>query len=65
MSLKPGTSRKTIANNIKKEERAGKPPKQAEAIALNEARKSGARIPKPKAKTPKRGANGRFLKRGK
>lgn len=64
MSLKPGTSRKVIGENIRKEERAGKPLKQAEAIALNEARKSGAKIPRPQAKL-KRGKNGRFLPRKK
>lgn len=45
MPLKKGKSRKTISRNIGEMERSGYPPKQAEAAALNTARKSGARIP--------------------
>jgi len=48
MPLKAGKSRETISQNIKREIEAGRPQKQAVAIALNKARESGARIPKPK-----------------
>lgn len=46
MPLKTGTSKKTIGKNIETEMHHGKPKKQAIAIALSEARKSGAKIPK-------------------
>lgn len=48
MPLKKGDSKKTVSSNIKTEMAAGKPQKQAVAIALNTARKSGAKIPKKK-----------------
>lgn len=38
--------KKNIGHNIEVEKTAGKPQKQAVAIALNVARRSGAKIPK-------------------
>ena len=46
MPLKRGKSRDAVSKNIKTETKHGKPHKQAVPIALNEARKSGAKIPK-------------------
>ncbi len=49
MPLKKGSSKKIIGSNIKTEIEHGKPQKQAVAIALNTARKAGAKIaPKKK-----------------
>lgn len=49
MPLKKGTSRKVMGENYKAEISAGKPKKQAVAIMLNEARESGAKIPRKKS----------------
>lgn len=46
MPLVKSASKKAIGENIKTEEDSGKPKKQAIAIALNVARKSGAKIPR-------------------
>ena len=46
MPLKKGKSKKSISSNIRTEIEAGKPQKQAVAIALDVARRSGAKIPK-------------------
>lgn len=46
MPLTKGTSRKIIGKNISEMEAAGHSKKQSIAAALNEARESGAKIPK-------------------
>jgi hypothetical protein len=48
MPLKSGKSQQTISHNIGQEVESGRPQKQAIAIALSQARKSGAHIPEPK-----------------
>lgn len=46
MPLKHGKSRKVIGENISEMESSGHPKDQAIAASLNEARESGAKIPK-------------------
>jgi hypothetical protein len=46
MPLKRGKSKLTISKNIKEMVESGHPKRQAIAASLNEARKSGATIPK-------------------
>ena len=46
MPLKKGTSQKIVSSNIGELVGSGRPKKQSIAIALDAARKSGARIPK-------------------
>jgi hypothetical protein len=50
MPLKKGKSRKVIGENIKEMEESGYPRKQAVAASLSTARKSGAHMPRPKAR---------------
>lgn len=50
MPLVKSKSKKAVSTNIKREMEAGKPQKQAVAIALSVARKAGAKIPKKKVK---------------
>ncbi len=50
MPLKKGKSKKVIGENIKEMEMSGHKKSQAIAASLNEARKSGAKIPMKKKK---------------
>ena len=49
MPLEPGKSKAVVRRNIKREIRAGKPQKQAVAIAMHKAGK-----PKPRTRSTKR-----------
>ena len=48
MPLKSGSSRPVVSSNIKTEVAAGKPLRQAIAIALSESRRSGGKAWKKK-----------------
>lgn len=50
MPLRKGSSREDISKNVKTEMKHGKSQKQSVAIALNQARKHGAKIPKKNEK---------------
>lgn len=50
MPLSKGTSKAVIGKNIKEMENSGHKKSQSIAAALNEARESGAKIPKKKKK---------------
>lgn len=52
MPLVKSGSRKAVSQNIRTEIAAGKPQKQAVAIALDTARRAGAPIPKKRKGTP-------------
>jgi len=52
MPLKKGKGQAVVSANIRKLRQEGRKPAQAVAIALDTARRSGAKIPKPKPKRP-------------
>lgn len=52
MPLQNGISREVVGRNIRELQESGRPHEQAVAISLNQARKSGAKIPSPKKLQP-------------
>jgi len=50
MPLKKGKSKAIVSQNVSELVHSGRPQRQAVAIALDTARKSGAKIPKKKGK---------------
>jgi hypothetical protein len=55
MPTKKGFSKASIGKNIATEIKAGKPPAQAKAIALDVARKAAKKAGKPSKAPPKKG----------
>jgi hypothetical protein len=51
MPLKKGSSKKTISQNIRTERKAGRPQKQAVAIAMDSARRSKSKGSKKSSKS--------------
>ncbi|MCI0422124.1 MAG: DUF6496 domain-containing protein [Acidobacteria bacterium] len=60
MPLKKGKSKKVVGENISELVKSGRPQRQAIAISLSEARRSGAKIPK-KGKSLKEKMKGKKL----
>jgi len=54
MPLIKSGSKRAVGENIKREEAAGKPRKQAIAIALNVQRESGGRASSKRKRTPRK-----------
>ena len=63
MPLKKGYSRTSIGENIKMEEKRGRPKKQAVAIAINVAREAAMKAGKP-SKAPKPAPKKKMTKKG-